>query len=165
MLVTAVLMLLLPLTGWIAGSAVYGHYSQLRAAQLAERHAVTAQLMSDAQVGGDGFTDQARPRARVQWEDRQGLHVTVAPVGTWQRKGSTATVWLDTRGNIAAAPVTRDRAATAGVCAGLATAAGLAALAGVAWKGVRVSLDRRRFAQWDREWELVEPRWTGRRRH
>ncbi|MDT0467429.1 hypothetical protein RM764_31290 [Streptomyces sp. DSM 41699] len=156
-------MLLLPLMGWIAGSAVYDHYNQLRESQLTERHSVMARLVSDAQVGGDGFTGQTRLQARVQWQDRQGVHVTVAPVGTWQRKGSTATVWLDTRGNVASAPVTWDRAATAGVCAGLATAAGVAALAGGAWKSVRVSLDRRRFAQWDREWELVEPRWTGRR--
>ena len=163
LLVLALRMVGLPMAGWSAGSTAYGHFSQLRAAQLAGRHAVTAQLVSDAQIGGDRLTGQTRPRAPVRWSDRQGVHVTVAQVGTWQRKGSTATVWLDARGNVTSPPDTPDRAATAGLTVGLGAATGVAAMVGGAWKGVRVSLDRRRFAQWDREWELVEPRWTGRR--
>lgn len=162
LLVMVVLMVGLPITAWTAGSAAYSHYSQLRKAQLAERHPVTARLVSDAQIGGDRPTGQTRPRAPVQWSDRQGVHTTLAPVEAWQRKGSTATVWLDTRENVVSAPVTPDRAATVGVCVGLATATGVAASVASAWKGIRISLDHRRFAQWDREWALVEPRWTGR---
>jgi hypothetical protein len=162
LLVMAVLMVGLPITAWTAGSAAYSHYSQLRKAQLAERHPITARLVSDAPVGGDRPTGQTRPRAPVQWSDHLGVHITLASVEAWERKGSTATVWLDSRGNVVPAPVPPDRAATAGTGVGLATATGVAVIMASAWKGVRMSLDRRRFAQWDREWELVEPRWTGR---
>lgn len=162
LLVMAVLVVGLPMVGWIAGSTSYGHYSQLRAAQLAARHPVRAQLVSDAQVGGDRFTGQTRRWAPVRWNDRQGAHVAEASVEVWQHKGSTATVWLDARGNVTSPPVTQDRAAAVGVVVGLATAIGVAAIVGGAWKSVRVSLDRCRSARWDREWELVEPSWSGR---
>ena len=47
------------------------------------------------------------------------------------------------------------------------TAAGawlaLGALLGASWLIVRWRLGRRRLADWDRDWQRVEPRWSGRR--
>ncbi|MEU6371276.1 hypothetical protein ABZ876_37780 [Streptomyces sp. NPDC046931] len=151
------------MAAWIAGSATYNHDSRLRQVQMAERHRVTARLLSDAKDGGDRTDGKLSSHASVHWSDARGARSAVAPVGAWQRKGGTATVWLDTHGNVATPPPTSDSAALAGVGMGFAAAAGAALIVGGVWNGVRGRLDRRRFEQWDREWELVEPRWTGRR--
>jgi hypothetical protein len=39
---------------------------------------------------------------------------------------------------------------------------GLATGACAARAGMRLVLDRRRYAQWDAEWDLVEPQWSAR---
>lgn len=130
---------------------------------MAERHPVTARLLSDAQDGGDRTDGMLSSHAPVRWSDARGTHTSPAPVGAWRRRGDTATVWLDAHGHVTMLLPTSDSAAVAGVEMGFAAAAGAALIVGGAWKGVRVRLDRRRFEQWDQEWELVEPRWTGRR--
>jgi hypothetical protein len=162
-LLMAVLAVAVPMAAWIAGSATYDHDSRLRHVQMAERHPVTARLLSDAQDGGDRTDGTLSSHTSVRWSDARGTHTAAAAVGAWQRRGDTATVWLDARGHVTTPPPTSDSAAVAGVEMGFTAAAGAALIVGGAWKGVRVCLDRRRFAQWNREWELVEPRWTGRR--
>lgn len=157
-LLMAVLVLAVPMAAWVAGSAAHDHDSRLRQVQMAQRHPVTARLLSDA--NGDG---QAGAHASVRWSDSRGAHFAIAAVGPWQRAGDTATLWLDAHGNVTAPPPASDMATLAGAEMGFAAAAGVVLTAGGAWKVVRVCLDRRRLRQWDREWELVEPRWTGRR--
>lgn len=160
LLLTVLLAVMLPAAAWLAGSTTHRHYGQLRQAQLAERHPVTAQLLSDAQAGLDRPGGDIGARAPVRWSGPGGARVAVAPVASGERKGATVTVWLDSRGRVTSPPVTRDVNTTVSVGAGLAAATAAALCLGGAWRGVRRSLDRRRLAGWDREWELVEPRWT-----
>ncbi|MFD1663022.1 hypothetical protein ACFSL4_33860 [Streptomyces caeni] len=160
LLLTALLAVALPAAAWLAGSATHHHYRQLRQAQLAERHPVAARLLSDAQAGLDRPGGDIGARAPVRWRDSGGAHVAVAPVASGERKGATVIIWLDTRGRVTAPPVTRDVNTTVSVGVGLAAATAVALGLGGAWRGVRLSLDRRRLARWGREWELVEPRWT-----
>lgn len=163
LLLMVVLAVAVPMAAWIAGSATYSHDSRLRQVQMTERHPVTARLLSDAQDAGDLTDGTLSSHAPVRWSDVRGTHDAPAPVGAWQRKGDTVTVWLDAHGHVTTPPPTSDSAAVAGAEMGFAAAAGAALIVGGAWKGVRVRLDRRRFEQWDQEWEIVEPRWTGRR--
>lgn len=158
-----VLAVALPMAAWIAGSATYNHDSRLRQVQMAERHPVTARLLSDAQDGGDRTDGTLSSHAPVRWSDAPGTHAAPAPVGAWQQKGDTATVWLDAHGHVTTPPPTSGSAAVAGVEMGFAAAAGTALIVGGAWRGVRVRLDRRRFERWDREGERLRKRRPGRR--
>ncbi len=58
--------------------------------------------------------------------------------------------------------MTKEQAVTTGWFAGGAAAVGVASALYVARVGVRHTLDRRRYTQWDAEWEQVEPLWAGR---
>ncbi|MFD8722999.1 hypothetical protein ACFV2H_34780 [Streptomyces sp. NPDC059629] len=118
---------------------------------------MTASLLTEARSSADRPGAESGFHALVHWSDRNGDHTGVAPVRAWLHRGATATVWLDAHGDIAAPPSARDIAATAGVAAGCATAfSGVATVCGVRW-ALGKSIDRRRLAQWAREWERVEP--------
>ncbi|MES4889687.1 hypothetical protein [Streptomyces sp. NPDC096012] len=159
---TAVALVVLPLVAWGAGQAVYGHYVHAQQTQMARLHPVTAGLLSDARLAGDH--PGARPgfHALVRWSDREGSHTGVAPVRAWLHRGATTTVWLDARGAVAAPPEGRDFAVTAGTATAFAAACGGVATAYGVWRAVTKSIDRRRLAQWNREWERVEPGWATR---
>ncbi|MEV5010832.1 hypothetical protein [Streptomyces sp. NPDC055692] len=100
------------------------------------------------------------PGALVRWSDREGSHTGVAPVRAWLHREASATVWLDARGTIATPPEGRDFAATAGVA--FATGLGVVVTVYGVWRAVDGGIDRHRLAQWDREWEHVEPGWVTR---
>ena len=53
-------------------------------------------------------------------------------------------------------------ATTSGWLVGGMAAFGVAAGSYAVWAGMRLVPDRRRYAQWDAEWGLVEPRWSAR---
>ncbi len=158
----AVALVVLPLTVWGAGQAVYAHYTHARQVQLARLTPVGARLLTDARSAGDRPGAQSGFHALVRWSDRSGSHTGVAPVRAWLQKGAATTVWLDARGAVADAPEDRDFAATAGVAVGSAAALGGAAVAYGVRRAVGRSLDRRRMDQWDREWTRVEPDWVTR---
>ncbi|MEU2772283.1 hypothetical protein ABZ646_04985 [Streptomyces sp. NPDC007162] len=131
---TVIALVAVPLGAWCVGHAVYSHYTLARQTRLAQLHPVTASLLTEARSRRD------RPGAQ------SGFHALV-------------TVWLDASGDITAPPRSRDFASTAGVAMGCASAFGAAATAcGLRW-ALGKSLDRRRLAQWAREWERVEPGW------
>lgn len=159
---TVVALVVLPLAAWGAGRAVYGHYTQVWQVRSARLHPVAARLLTDARSSGDRRGAQPDFHALVRWSDREGSRTGIAPVRAWLHRGATATVWLDARGVIADPPENRDFAVTAGVAVGFATAFGGVAAAYGVWRAVDRSLDRRRLAQWNREWERVEPGWVTR---
>ncbi|CUW32676.1 Rv1733c family protein [Streptomyces tricolor] len=159
---TVLALVLLPLAGWGAGQAVYGHHAQERQARLAQLTPVTARLLTDARPSDDRPGAPSRFHASVRWSDRDGDRTGVAPVRAWSQRGDTTTVWLDARGAIATPPEGRDVAATAGIAVAIATVlAGVATAYGV-WRAVDRGIGRRRLAQWGREWERVEPGWQTR---
>ncbi|MFI9650736.1 hypothetical protein ACIHAA_31280 [Streptomyces sp. NPDC052040] len=149
-----------PSASWAAGSVTYAHHDRLRETQLAALHPVRARLESDARTAADRPTGKRGQGALVRWSDRQGAHTATATVSPRLRAGDTTTIWLDGRGTVAAPPVTTTEAVSTAVGVGLVTAAGATVIVGGVWQGVRRALDRRRFAQWDHEWETVEPQWT-----
>ncbi|GAA4833497.1 Rv1733c family protein [Kitasatospora terrestris] len=144
-----------------AGFATYR--AQLHAGQTASatRQPVEARLTADAPLADSGTP--AKVPATAAWTTADGATRT-ASVQVWsgERAGSTVTVWTDARGAVVPAPVTRGQAAQDGwlTAATLATTVPLLCLC--AWKGSLLLLDRRRLAQWDTEWTLVEPHWTRR---
>ncbi|MFE1318656.1 hypothetical protein [Kitasatospora phosalacinea] len=156
------LLLVLALAGLPAGLAagLASYHSQTRAAQAqaATRHPVTARLTEDVPAGLDTRTVPAA----VTWTADGVVHKAVVEVDSGQDVGAPVPVWLDADGTVVHAPATAGQAAATAWTAALVTATALPLAGALVWKGALYVLDRRRYARWDAEWRLVEPRWTRR---
>ncbi|MCQ9179394.1 hypothetical protein KMT30_10195 [Streptomyces sp. IBSBF 2953] len=154
-----VLVLGLPAAAVSAGLTAYEASMRTVRAQAAERHQVTAR--STAGVRNDD--DWAKRPAQVRWTDTDGVVRTgTALVKPGTPKGATVRVWVTRDGTITSQPVNTLNATTSGWVVGGMAAFGVAAVSYAAWTGMRLVLDRRRYAQWDTEWDLVEPQWSAR---
>lgn len=153
-----VLVLGLPAAAVSAGMTAYEASMDTVRAQAAERHQVTARLTSD--VKGD---DWATRPAQVRWTGADGVVRTgAALVEPGTSKGATVRVWVNRNGTVTGPPASELNATTSGWLVGGMAAFGVAAGSGAAWAGMRLVLDRRRYAQWDAEWNVVEPGWSAR---
>ncbi len=154
-----VLVLGLPAAALGAGLVAYESSERTVQTQSAERQQVDARVTSvDEKAGGN-----ARQQARVRWTDDDGTARTgTAPVTRNTQEGATVRVWVTGDGAVTGPPMSRNQAVTTGWFAGGAAAIGVAAGVFAARTVVRHVLDRRRYAQWDAEWRLVEPLWAGR---
>ena len=153
-----VLVLGLPAAAVSAGLTAYEASMRTVRTQAAERDQVTARLTSTAESG-----DWAKRPAPVRWTDANGVVRTgAALVKPGTPRGSTVRVWVTHDGRVTDAPTSTLNAATSGWMVGSMAAFGVAAGSYAAWAGIRLVLDRRRYAQWDAEWCLVEPRWAAR---
>ncbi|WP_416981890.1 hypothetical protein [Streptomyces sp. T028] len=149
----AVMLLTAPAVGLAAAEAA--EQSALHEAR--GLHSVTAELVEDA--------PGARPsrfsaptselvRVTVRWTTNSGSVVSAtAPVAAGSKAGSATTVWLDADGRVQPTPPTPAQAASRGVALGAAAALGTSALVLGAWWVVRVRLDVRRRAWWERAWK------------
>ncbi|WP_257231565.1 hypothetical protein [Streptomyces sp. Rer75] len=160
-----VLVLGLPMAAVSAGNAA--HASQMRVVhdQEAARHQITARL-AESPPGGPGQSEATELRmAKVSWTGDDGArHAGVATVPGDADAGTEVRVWVGPDGDLAQPPTSPSTARTMGWFTGMLTAA---AVAGAAFAGrarVRQVLDRRRDAQWEAEWKVVEPAWSGRNR-
>ncbi|KPI30589.1 Rv1733c family protein [Streptomyces sp. NPDC054962] len=156
---TVVLLLGLPAAAISAGLTAYEASMDAVRVQRAERHEVTARLT--ASVKGDD--DRAKRAAQVRWTDSQGLVRTgAALVKPGTPEGAAVRVWVNRDGTVVAPPMNTLNATTSGWFVGVMAAFGVAVGTYGAWAGTRLVLDRGRYARWDAEWDLVEPRWSGR---
>nr|WSX48491.1 hypothetical protein OG409_05745 [Streptomyces sp. NBC_00974] len=107
----------------------------------------------------------ARVLAPAGWEypaAQQHSGTVSVPPGT--PAGRTVTIWVDDAGAEAPPPSSGAQRAYTAAVAG-AGALSLFALASGALVSLRVRLvETRSLAQWEHEWEAVEPRWSGRPR-
>ncbi|MFD8236650.1 hypothetical protein ACFV20_32845 [Streptomyces sp. NPDC059696] len=149
----------LPLAAVGAGMTAYGSTMRTAHAQTAQRHEVTARVTSA--VADDGGA--ARQPAEVRWTEQNGtVHTGTTPVRAGTPKGETLRIWVDRAGTITGPPVTATTAWSNGFFTGGMAALGMVVGVYAVRAGVGLVLDRRRFAQWDAEWDLVEPRWSAR---
>ncbi|MEV7785838.1 hypothetical protein AB0O72_10615 [Streptomyces sp. NPDC088106] len=117
-------------------------------------HALPASVAED----GDGGV-----WAKVRWSAPDGSTRTGrAEVDTEAKAGSAATVWNDSEGRLVSAPPegadARFQIVMAGITVAVATG-GLVVLGG--WLG-RSRLRGQRLAEWEAEWQRVEPSWRKR---
>ncbi|MCK7624334.1 hypothetical protein MUU72_14690 [Streptomyces sp. RS10V-4] len=151
-LVTGVLIAVAaPATGAAVGSALDTASQQQRADWQQVSAVVTAQPSVPAAGAGDGTG--GRVPATVRWTapDRT-VRTGETAVAPGVRPGDRTAVWLDRHGALVRDPSTASDALAQGVAAGTVAAAGTGLLFFGAHKaGVRL-LDRRRYAQWEREW-------------
>ncbi|MFE6740366.1 Rv1733c family protein [Streptomyces tubercidicus] len=159
-LVTAVLIALgAPAAGLAAAQAVDDGTEQARQG----RHTVSAVLAENppprigVDVSGGAGT---RIHATVRWTAADGSARTgVTTVAPDLRAGDRTTAWVDRHGALVRDPVTPRQATGESIALGTVagTSAGLLLL-GAQHTG-RALLNRRRYAQWEREWAAEDPRW------
>ncbi|WP_086825825.1 hypothetical protein [Streptomyces sp. NRRL B-24572] len=133
----------------------------------AHRHRVQATTTARSEDPPAAVRPGAEPQsvAPAVWEypdhiSRSGpVHV---PPRTPQ--GRTVTIWVDDSGAPARPPDTTADLALSAVAGGTAVAGAAGATAAGALALVRRSTEGRRLAAWEREWEQVEPVWSGRLR-
>ncbi|GAA3494707.1 hypothetical protein GCM10019016_018070 [Streptomyces prasinosporus] len=154
-----VLVLGLPMAALGAGLTAYESSMRTVRTESAEWRQADARVTSVAEEVGE----TARRQARVRWTDDDGTvrtGTTLVEPGT--SEGATVRVWTTGDGAVTGPPMTENQAVTTGWFAGGAAAIGVASGVFAARAGVRRALDRRRYAQWDAEWDRVEPLWAGR---
>ncbi|MGN9913406.1 Rv1733c family protein [Phytohabitans sp. LJ34] len=136
-------------------------------AERTSRHTVAAILLQDSGPPRvvPGASIAMRPLAPAQWTMPDGRTRTGLVAATPQQPAGTAVrIWVDRAGGPVQAPATADEAATrAALQAGLA-ALSCAVVIGLLGKVTSTADRRRRYTAIDREWEQVEPGWSGRRR-
>lgn len=120
--------------------------------------AVLTQKAPDRTTGLDGAG--LRVRAPVVWHAADGTpHTGRALVVPDSPAGTRTTVWLDAAGTLHDNPADPQMATARAVAYGAVAASGTAAFAGCGYLVVQSRLNRRRAAQWDREWALIGPQW------
>jgi hypothetical protein len=133
-------------------------------AEQATRHQITAVLLagtgSSAQNAASGTL---LVEARARWTGPGGITRTgkiVAPPG--EKAGSRLTIWVDASGRQTGQPLQGSDVAAQHTIAALLgpVVLGLVLLGG--WALTRRTLDRRRMAAWDADWQITGPRWTSR---
>ncbi|GGY33556.1 Rv1733c family protein [Streptomyces djakartensis] len=154
-----VLVIGLPLAAIGAGLTAYDSTMRTVRTQTAQRHEVTARLTSNV----TGGSEATRQPAQVRWAEENGTvrtGTTLVKPGT--PKGATVRIWVDRAGTVTDRPVTAATAwSNGGFLGGMAAIGLVVGVYGVR-AGVGLVLDRRRYAQWDAEWDLLEPRWSER---
>ncbi|MGX6739413.1 Rv1733c family protein [Streptomyces xantholiticus] len=164
--VGAVVVVGAPCVGTVAGWSVYGHDRAVAAGQEAALRPVRAEVLADAPEPSPWADESSRPAALpvpARWTAVGGEEVkgTIrVPPGTV--RGERKDIWLDREGRVAAAPLNDSDiwvgALTAGFGGGILTVTAGAFAAVLA----RDAFERRRTADWDTEWDQVEPRWSRR---
>ncbi|OUC81172.1 Rv1733c family protein [Streptomyces swartbergensis] len=156
------------LAGWVlallggvaAGLMAAGAVERAAERQRAETRQVSAVAVEDAPGPSPArAASDHRVWAKVRWTAPDGsTHTDEARVPPRTPAGSTLPVWVNRNGDITTPPVSEGEAwlhTTMG--GGLAGALAGGVVLSAAWL-TRLSLDRRRMAQWDAEWERIDTR-------
>lgn len=144
-------------TGLVTAHAADEAFAQLRA----ERQSVRAVLLDDVPRATPAIgTTTERRVTTVRWTAPDGrTHTGRTLVHAGLKAGSAVTVWQDGQGRLTPAPPDPAEAAIESGFLGAAAAAALGGVVFAAGAVARRRLDRRRIDEWDRQWELVGPRW------
>lgn len=161
-LLVAAFMIGAPFAALAAGIWVHGLAKQAQLAQEAARHQVTAVVLTVAPsaAGTDGAPVL---QAQARWQAPDGREVThEVPVPGGTVAGAKLQVWTDRTGDFTGAPLSDSQVAeqtTIARVTGVVAAAGVLTLTGALtiW-----TINRRRMADWDADWQATGPRWTTR---
>ncbi|MFG2573894.1 hypothetical protein [Streptomyces sp. NPDC048481] len=166
LVVAALLLVVAPLAGALAGRWAHDDAQAAALRQRADRHRVSAQVVGrppETVPSVEGGRQQ-RVSVSVRWAPPGGHARTATarvPAGT--HRGDVVDVWFDGHGRSVAPPpndtMVWQHTLTLGVC----VAGGSAATVLLGHAAVRRVAMRHRLAEWEREWALTEPQWTRRR--
>ncbi|MFF0160385.1 hypothetical protein ACFYRY_23070 [Streptomyces sp. NPDC005263] len=131
-------------------------------AQSAQRHQITARVTSAPEAAPGSAVDD-KQTVRVSWTGKDGRQQTgTAHVPLDKTPGSTVRIWVDREETVQGPPMSAGNANSTGWLTGGLTAVAVYAGFVTGRKGMRLVLNRRRYAQWDAEWDRVEPLWSAR---
>jgi hypothetical protein len=169
--VTAVIMLVLlagvlaavPVAA-VAGTVLYEQSAKSAAAVASTRHPVEATVASDPAVrvvGGDSQTQTTEVWADVRWVGADGLpRVAAAEVEQGSVVGSKVPLWVDVTEHVTTPPPTASQVMTTAVMSAVMIMLTLQGLCIGMIFSVRLVAEAYARRAWQREWEIVEPRWT-----
>ncbi|MFF4505092.1 hypothetical protein [Streptomyces sp. NPDC001401] len=149
--------------GLLAGLAADAALQDSLAARRAAVHAASAELTENADRtttvstdGGGGDTVWGK----VRWTAADGsTHTGLTRVDPGSTAGTSVTVWIDSRGELATRPPTGAEAGMQSALTGVLVAAGAGGMVLGCGRLTRHRLDRRRIRAWEAEWERVGPQW------
>ncbi|WP_157863464.1 hypothetical protein [Streptomyces sp. Root431] len=161
----AFVLLIAVICGAVAAGSLWSAGAKADRELAAHRHQVTATTTGPAKDPpvATRYGTKAQAVAPAVWEQpehvRRSGNIHVPPATP---QGRTVTIWVDDAGTPARPPGSAaDRALTA-----LSGGVAAAGVIGVTGAGVVLLVRRRteghRLAAWEREWEQVEPVWSGR---
>ncbi|MFF4161239.1 hypothetical protein [Streptomyces sp. NPDC001678] len=144
----------------LAARTVYEAEMRTVREESAARHRVTAWSAGDVSEAGSGSGTRWSP---VHWTGDRGTPRTgFADVPTGTARGEPVGIWVDAEGEPTRAPMRRqDALETAGFTGAMTAVTLILGFLG-ARTGVTTVFDRRRYAHWAAEWEVVEPQWSKR---
>ncbi|AWE48450.1 Rv1733c family protein [Streptomyces nigra] len=155
----ALLVVGLPVAGYSAGTTAYEASMRTVRNAAAERHQATARATVDVPRVGN----VAKQPVPVRWtEENDTVRTGAALVKPGTSKGAAVAVWVDRSGNVTSPPASALNAKATGWITGAIVACGTGFGVSVLWAGARLLPDRRRYAQWDAEWDRTEPLWSAR---
>ncbi|MGW2602398.1 Rv1733c family protein [Streptomyces klenkii] len=145
---------------YLAGRSAYDAQMRTVREQSASRHQITVQSAGDSY----GAVSRSGTRtAPVRWTDGQGVsRMDFADVPSGTARGERVRIWVDAAGGPTRPPLERGAAVEAGWFTGAVTAALLVLVFLGVRAAVTVACDRRRYAHWAAQWEIVEPQWSRR---
>ncbi|MGA5702788.1 hypothetical protein [Peterkaempfera bronchialis] len=162
LLLLAVLAVALPTA---VAAALYRSDRHAADEQAAHRHRITATTLTAAPAGGAWVPSTGEWPVLARWQYPAGQVRTAAvPVEAGTARGAPVTVWVDDSGDPAAPPRSTADITTGAVLAGLAVLTCTGLVCGTVRTVGRRRIEIRTAAAWEREWEQVEPRWSGRSR-
>ncbi|MFI0151184.1 Rv1733c family protein [Streptomyces lydicus] len=162
-LVTGVLVAVLaPAAGVTAAGAVDAAAQR----QSHDWHSVSAVLTADppARIGVDSPSGAAgRVHVTVRWTAGDGaVRTGETAVAPGLRAGDRTTAWLDRHGALVRDPLTPADSLAQTIAVGTVAASGSGLLLVGAERAGAALLNRRRAAQWEREWAEVDAEWRHR---
>ncbi|MCE3553137.1 hypothetical protein LWC33_16940 [Pseudonocardia sp. RS11V-5] len=145
----------------VVGLGVHSSLSERASSEARDRTRITAVMTEDLPVLPEGGN---RIPAAVRWTDRDGVvHVGRTTVSGPRQAGDPVDAWVTTDGRLVPAPLTTVEVAFCTVAtAGAVLLIGefvVAALGHFAFLGI----GRMHAAEWEREWDEVEPSWRSTR--
>jgi hypothetical protein len=121
--------------------------------------AVLEQGAAQGLAGQDAAWGAAWVDARWQAPDGQLRQGTIA-VELTAKAGQKVTIWVTRSGDVTHPPLSHGEVLDGIANAAMATAAGVAAFLALVAAVIRAAVNRRRMAEWARDWDVVGPRWT-----
>lgn len=156
-----------PAAGLGAGWSAYVHNKAAAAEQAASKHRVRAELTQDSPLAlpsAEGFGGDEKYRVPVRWTTAgTGFRSGVALVPAGLERGDRTYVWLDSQGRVTAPPKPDADIWLAAFAIGAGAAVVSAVAVVIVRLAVRRAADRHRMAEWEQEWALVGPKWSGHR--
>lgn len=145
----------------LTARTTYAHDVTLQHANITAGYRTTGHVLSDKDTDLSPDGTVLRGMIRVAWRDRAGqrhVQLAVAPIGGPAPTG-VVPLWIDARGKASTSAPEAGRPVTAAVMTCLLGTGLTVTVAVLLYLLAMLPVERRRLAEWQAEWSVVEPSW------